>query len=288
MTDTFSAKLKEELWQKSVSIQKDCCKRSFFASLLIFKAREFENTVAFSFSDRSADISFLTLCRQLSLSVSSQNGAVLIAKNDAWTRQLRLLGIGEDTNAPPVFLCGECFGHFLRGVFLSCGTLADPNKSHHLSLFCKERSEAIKDLIEEHSGIRFKIGTRRNTPYLYLKSLSEIEDVLTLIGAGHITMELLNSDLEHSMRALVNRQNNFDTANLSRTLEWNRRVIDSIETLKKDGRFDALSPALKAVARARMRYPDDTLQKLGERLKPRLSKSGVYHRLKKLIDLAGE
>ena len=289
MTDSFSSRLKSELWQKSDAIQRDCCKRSFLSAVFAFRAADLAQALEIPLPDANAAGAFCTLCRRKSLSAKTQHDhRVIVKKDEAFSRFVRASGIGEELSGDPVFLCGDCFGHYLRGVFLCCGTLADPEKSHHLSLFTKARTAHIRALIAEHGDLDLKISTRRNVPYLYLKSLSQIEDFLTLIGAGHVTMELLNSDLEHSMRALVNRQNNFDTANLSRTLEWNRKALDSIERLKATGRYDALPPALKAVARAKVRYPNDTLQKLGTRLKPRLSKSGVYHRLKKLIDLARE
>ena len=45
---------------------------------------------------------------------------------------------------------------------------------------------------------------------------------------------------------------------------------------------------LQAIARARTQYPDLSLEELGATLSPPIGKSGVNHRMRRLVQLAGE
>ena len=56
--------------------------------------------------------------------------------------------------------------------------------------------------------------------------------------------------------------------------------------LKKEGKFNTLPTELKEIAVLRLENPDMSLKQIGEALNPPLSRSGVNHRLQKIIDLA--
>ena len=53
-------------------------------------------------------------------------------------------------------------------------------------------------------------------------------------------------------------------------------------------KFEELSDELKDLAILREKYPEASLEKLGEMLNPKLSKAGVSHRFKKIKNLADE
>ena len=50
--------------------------------------------------------------------------------------------------------------------------------------------------------------------------------------------------------------------------------------------LDSLPEELRALAELRLQNPFDSLRELGQKLTPPLSRSGVNHRLEKIIDLA--
>ena len=52
--------------------------------------------------------------------------------------------------------------------------------------------------------------------------------------------------------------------------------------------LQTLPDNLKAVAELRLKYQDASLKELGERLNPRVGKSGVNHRLRKIGRIAEE
>ena len=64
--------------------------------------------------------------------------------------------------------------------------------------------------------------------------------------------------------------------------------MDAIKKIKKSGRFDALDSKLKYVAMLREKYPDKSLSYIAEKTSKenKLTKSGIKHRLDKLIEIS--
>ena len=52
--------------------------------------------------------------------------------------------------------------------------------------------------------------------------------------------------------------------------------------------LENLPPALQEYISLRVSYPDATLKELGERANPPLSKSAVYHRVRRIEQMAAE
>ena len=90
------------------------------------------------------------------------------------------------------------------------------------------------------------------------------------------------------MRNTVNRKVNYETANLSKTINAALEQIQAIEYIKKHGNFDELDDKLKEISDLRIENQDASIESLGNMLKIPMSKSGVSHRLRKIIDIANE
>ena len=88
----------------------------------------------------------------------------------------------------------------------------------------------------------------------------------------------------NDVRNTVNRKNNFDNANLSRNVDYTQRLLTVIEDLKGSGAFSSMPEKLREAAELREKYPDDTLAQLSERTNGKISKSGLAHRLKKIME----
>ena len=114
-------------------------------------------------------------------------------------------------------------GAFLRGVFVSCGSVTDPNKEYHLELVLPEndRTPALLDFIAEH-GMSLKEtargGARSKKTVLYAKESELIEDCLTYIGAANHSMEIMQVKIVKDFRNRVNRSVNCENANLDKTV----------------------------------------------------------------------
>lgn len=180
-------------------------------------------------------------------------------------------------------------GAFLRGVFVSCGSITDPNKEYHLEIVLPvpSRTERLRKFIEEH-GIAVKLTIRGKTPVLYVKESGVIEDFLTYIGAGNHALEIMRVKIEKDFRNRVNRSVNCDSANLDKTVAASEKSRRDIELIGEKIGFNSLKPELRETARLRLENPEASLSELCELFDPPISRSGLNHRLKKLSQIANE
>src|SRR5690606_30217812 len=136
------------------------------------------------------------------------------------------------------------------------------------------------------AGLRAGQVERRGRALVYLKDADEIGELLGMMG-GHAALLLLESRrVAKDVRSSVNRLVNCDTANVAKTVNASLRQIAAIRRLSMKIGLDGLPPALAVVARARLDHPYASLEELGARLSPPLSKSGVQYRMERLLRMA--
>ncbi len=187
-----------------------------------------------------------------------------------------------------IFLKNSCCRRaFLRGAFLSVGSMSDPAKSYHLEFDCASASKArqIKEIIGNFE-IESKIILRKKYHVVYLKEGSAIVDLLNVCEAPVSLMNLENLRILKEMRNSVNRRVNCETANIAKTVSAAARQVEDIEYLRLHYGFENLPAGLKDMAEIRLENPDLPLKELGECFSPPIGKSGVNHRLRKLGELA--
>ena len=110
-------------------------------------------------------------------------------------------------------------------------------------------------------------------------------------GAGHFekalaAMELMQAKVEKNLRNTINRQVNCETANMMKAADASARQIAAIQALIDSRGEDAFPGNLWETVRLRLEYPTDSLSELAQRFDPPISKPGLSHRLKKIIELA--
>ncbi|MHB8062456.1 MAG: DNA-binding protein WhiA [Ruminiclostridium sp.] len=182
-----------------------------------------------------------------------------------------------------------CRKSFLRTAFLSGGSVSDPEKTYHLEISTQNQmcTEIIKELLKDY-GINVKIITRKGYYVAYIKEGENIVDFLNIIGAHTALMEFENVRILKEMRNGVNRIVNCETANLGKTVNASVRQVDNIKLIKSTIGISNLPENLIDIANLRLEYAELSLKELGEMLNPRLGKSGVNHRLRKLDEIANE
>lgn len=182
-----------------------------------------------------------------------------------------------------------CKASYIRGAFLGCGSVSDPNKNYHLEFVIKDKGEAefLKMLIRQ-SGFSAKITERKGSNVVYLKGCEDIADILGYIGAPMAALELFTVQVEKEMRNNVNRRVNCENANADKMAKAASKHIFAIEKIKEYKKWDKLPEALREIGELRMKYPEDSLKELGERLEAPIGKSGVNHRLNRILKFAEE
>ncbi len=196
---------------------------------------------------------------------------------------------GNFSSVAPEMVSGSdsSSGAFLRGIFVCCGSVTDPNKEYHLELTLPsaDRTELLRRFIEEH-GMPIKMTRRGKYPVLYAKESELIEDFLTYIGAGNHALVIMRVKVEKDFRNRVNRSVNCDSANLDKTVAASEKVRRDIEFIIERVGYKALKPELRETARLRLANPESSLSELCEMFTPPISRSGLNHRLKKLSCIA--
>ncbi len=177
-----------------------------------------------------------------------------------------------------------CRKSFIKGAFLGGGSVSDPKKNSHLEFVTShyKLSHDFQKLLSE-CDLSAKIVVRKSNYVLYFKNSQEVADILIMMDSFNSLMEYHNAKIMKDMRNAINRKMNCDTANLSKTVEASLMQVRAIEKLQMAGALDKLSPQLKEIARLRMEYRELSLQELGAMLSPPIGKSGVNHRLRKLV-----
>ncbi len=193
------------------------------------------------------------------------------------------------SSLPNHFKCASCFTYFLKGLFVNYGNVTNPEKSYHLELSFK--GEAERDFaheILEDNGISMKKGKRKNRFLLYIKDSAQIEDFFAVIGANRLAFDLMNSKIVREVRGDANRQMNCDMANIKKTLSAAGKHIEIIGELKKSGAIIRLPKDLRETAELRYENTQASMADLGLLHNPPISKSGVKHRLDKIVDFYEE
>ncbi len=182
-----------------------------------------------------------------------------------------------------------CKKAFMRGAFLACGSLTDPNKGYHLELVCENEqgAELIMYIMGELQLFPKRV-TRKKYEVVYLKDGSMIVDFLNIIGAHNALMDMENVRILKDMRNSVNRRVNCETANINKTVSAAVKQIEDIRYIEETKGLKYLPEGLRKVAELRVDEPEMSLREIGEMLNPPVGKSGVNHRLRKISEIANE
>lgn len=181
-----------------------------------------------------------------------------------------------------------CMCAFVRGAFLSCGTVTDPQKDYHLEFSINHRKLAqdLVTLLEEVEGLRLQpsITQRKGSFVVYIKGSEQIADLLTYMGAPKAAMTLMQAKMVKEVRNYVNRTTNFETANIDKTASASARQVVAIRHLQETVGLDNLPEDLREMAYLRLENPEMSLRELGEALS--ISRSGANHRIQRLMEMA--
>lgn len=181
----------------------------------------------------------------------------------------------------------ETIKGFLKIAFIFRGSVNDPQRGYNLEIVGKSNKEAriLKDSMDTFN-LNAKLSKRLDYQVIYLKDSDKISDFLAAIGAMQSLFELENVRAMKSIRNDINRINNFDNANIDRTVKAAIAQVDAINKAIESNRFDEFDDLSQKIGRLRLDNPDLSLEELGEMLNPPLSKAKVNYRLQKFIKLA--
>lgn len=282
---SFSGEVKEELARHYGQARH--CQIAELAALLSFcgqygKSEDGQYTVGFQTENEAVVRKGFTLL-QKTFNISTDASFNEAQMQDFYSK----FGSLEEPVSLKLLKNACCQRAFLRGAFLSCGSISDPQKGYHMEFVCTEEEKA-KHLQKVIQGfdVDTRIVMRKKYFVVYLKEGSGIVELLNVMEAHVALMDLENLRIVKEMRNSINRRVNCETANISKTVNAASRQIEDIEFLRDHYGFQKLPESLRQMAQVRLEYPDTPLKELGEYLDPQVGKSGVNHRLRKLCEIA--
>ena len=179
--------------------------------------------------------------------------------------------------------------YLIRGLFLICGSIINPNNSYHLE-FCLYNYDLsyFLDLVLNFFCIRSKMIKRKDRFIIYVKEAESISQFLKVIGVHRSVLEFENIRVLKEYTNNKNRLKNCIQANEDKSIIASVKQVRAIMYIDKYIGLDKLSSKLKEIAMVRLKYKEAPLGELGKYLNPPIGKSGVLHRLKKIEKIASE
>lgn len=188
-----------------------------------------------------------------------------------------------------------CIKAILKGAFLGSGCIVNPEQDYHFEIVIKNKACADY-LFNLLSVLEFtpKILKRKkvNSYMLYIKDSEQISYFLSIVGASKSMLDFEEIRVRKEVKNQINRTTNCQTANIAKTIKSSVAQIEAIEKIKRLGKFELLNDKLKYTANLRLKYKNESLDyisnitKQSNNEKEYISKSGLKHRLDKIVEYA--
>lgn len=282
---SFTAVVKNELCSEMP--KKPCCRRSLLLGLLFVRGRAERERVELPLFEecvlQTAERLIQEQCGRESRRVRLPNapGIFLSFSSSAMARFLHDRGTVPPDHLPDDHACPACQGAFLRGLFLSCGSVSDPRKASRLEFSCGEW-QAILGAFLASLGFSPRTAHRRKEQLLYFRDSTSIEDMLTYLGAKQANFTFIDGEIERNIRNEANRQANCDASNINKSIAASAAQVEIIRRLIEKNKLSFLPPELEETARERLAHTDLSIGQLAAIMRPPLTKSGLNHRLTKI------
>ena len=182
----------------------------------------------------------------------------------------------------PLFSCSCSWSwSFLKGLWGTTGGLYFPKSGYHLSLIIPVKIKKIP--LKILNSTKLSLSVHGNE--ISLRKHDDITTFLYNIGTERSALEFEDMALIRSARNHANLVSNYDAANIARSVRASGQQREIAERIKSRGIFSNLPDKLREMLELRLNYPEETLEGLGQKANPPVSKSTVKYRWKKLESL---
>lgn len=293
---SFSNEIKREAI--ALEIKKTCCKKAFTLGLFMgAKHVDGQKLFVSLYTDETLAAAAAEILRKIfrtDAEVFKQNIAGRISYgvkyfSPAVSDFLRFVDHGDQRPIHDLagFRCESCVHAFLRGSFIACGSITDPQKTYHAELTfpTQRRAQVVAELLNKRSGAvkHIKRGERYS---IYYKNNNSIADMLYYMGCSRAGLLVSDMWIEHDIRNFENRATNCVASNISKSVGASQRQINAIERLTETGGIEKLPEELRYTARLRLENDSATLSELAMLHIPPITKSGLCGRLRKIEEAA--
>ena len=286
---SFASDVKKELID--IPTETECCATMLLAGMLCFGGK-FSSDDYYTLNSESYRLmDFLsTLCAERflicpTLIKRSGSYSLILPEATMLLQELDILKAGQVKFSFPEMQSDCCKRAFIKGAFLSSGTISSPEKQYHLEFSTPHFgiSELLRELLMEFD-IPAKTLRRKSRYVTYFKDNDVICDILALMGAGRAALTLSETNIKKDIANRDNRLINSENANYDKTVTASVKQIIAINTIDNHMGLENLPVQLRELAELRLNNRDLPLSELAEKLE--ISKSGVNHRMRKIIEIA--
>lgn len=290
---SFCSDVKDEL----VSIRTSkCCEQSLAYGFLLFSRsftfKKISMQTRYSFMAQFfARLMKRVFSADVAISEGGEKTKTYKATVLSETDRIKILAIlSDEEDEMPInkemFLRDCCVAAFLRGAFLACGAISNPETEYRLDFSIKNKNlaDALNQILMEN-GIKANISKRGNGFVIYIKKNETIGDLLTLMGASKISLEVLDTAVLKSVKNNINRAGNCDSGNISKTVEASIKQRTAIEYFLERDMLENLPSELVSAAKLRLKNPNASLKELCALSLEPITVSGLNHRLGRIIEL---
>lgn len=188
---------------------------------------------------------------------------------------------------------------YIKGVYVACGTsnivlsdknmLGKKNTGYQMEfVFSSEKLSQDFSVLLAENNIITKQLKRKDFYVVYVQDFEQITSLIGVIGATKAFMALQNENAVRQMRNNVNRQNNCYSGNITKVVNASVEQLNYIKIIQDNIGIESLDESLRNVCYLRLANPDESLDNLVKLSTENLTKSGLYHRFKKLEKIAKE
>ena len=173
---------------------------------------------------------------------------------------------------------------WLKGLWGSAGGLYFPKTGYYLTLIVSDvdTAEILRGVLPL-TGLSWSEHRHEFT----LRNHDDIMTFLCNAGMPAGSLEFDATVMMRSVRSRVNRESNYDSANIARSLKAAREQTELARKIVVMGLLEKLPADLRELVSVRLEFPDESLAGLGRRLAQPITKATVKYRwgrVKAVID----
>lgn len=287
---SFASDIKKEITNSQ--IRSSCCRRALLHGVLSSKAVVSEDTVRLSLESKETVEFIKPLVKEFyGRDVESEISANGGRRHTVNFKSAKCAGFLAEQSlgdvVPFAEKCPGCRGAFLKGVFLSSGRISDPRKQYCLEFSIEFRTKIMSSVFDS-LGLSFAVRERKAEKIFYTKNSTKIEDFFALAEIHSAAFQIINAKIEKDFSNNANRARNLDTFNIKKSVEVGSGQAEILMELQRRGLLNQLPEDLLKTAKLRLDFPEMSLAQLAIKSIPPLTKSGIVHRMQKIMKMAKE
>ncbi len=288
---SFSQKIKSELLRREAPAY--CCAAAELASYILVLGKDSDEFVNISAENELLISHIVQLIKKVlksnvnPLKIGSTY-SLMLPKGQKFKEKYACFYDGlKESLVADIYKKDCCRAAFIKGIFIASGSIVNPEKNYSLEFSFKDKAllNAVSFVFKQ-LNLELKEAVRKSSDILYTKNSNIICDFLTRIGAHNEYMQILNLKIERELRNDFNRAVNSEIANMDKTIKASIKHITAIEKIKDKKGLEILPDELYELAVLRLENKNMSISELALNLKEPITKSGVNHRLNKIMKIA--